>query len=174
MRRILALARAEVLHVTRDRATLAQVFIVPIMQLLVLSNAATFEVRDTAAYVVDHDRTATSRGLVDRFVASGHFRVIERAGSPARANQALLGGEATVVLTIPANFEALLVRTGAAPLQIVVNAEKGSAAGIVQSYAARILSAYAVEIAPELRPHAIGGAGARRAPRVDEIGRAHV
>ena len=169
MRRILALARAEVLHVTRDRATLAQVFIVPIMQLLVLSNAATFAVRDTAAYVVDHDRTATSRGLVDRFVASGHFRVIERAGSPARSNQALLGGEATVVLTIPADFEALLVRTGAAPLQIVVNAEKGSAAGIVQSYAARILSAYAVEIAPALRPHSIGGAGARArsAPRVD-------
>jgi ABC-2 type transport system permease protein len=167
MRRILALARAEVLHVTRDRATLAQIFIVPVMQLLVLSNAATFEVRDTAAYVVDHDRTATSRGLVDRFVASGHFRVIERAGSPAHANQALLGGEATVVLTIPADFEALLVRTGAAPLQIVVNAEKGSAAGIVQSYAARIVSAYAVEIAPELRPHSIGGAGARSAPRVD-------
>jgi ABC-2 type transport system permease protein len=151
MRRILALARAEVLHVTRDRATLAQIFIVPIAQLLVLSNAATFEVRDTSAYVVDQDRSAVSRGLIDRFAASGHFQVIERAGSPRRANQALLGGEATVVLTIPTDFEASLVRTGVAPLQIVVNAEKGSAAGIVQSYAMRILSSYSAELAAERR-----------------------
>ena len=61
MRRMLALARAEVLHVTRDRATLAQIFVMPIVQLLVLSNAATFEVRDTSAYIVDHDRTAGRR-----------------------------------------------------------------------------------------------------------------
>ncbi len=80
MRRILALARAEVLHVTRDRATLAQIFIMPIVQLLVLSNAATFEIRDTSAYVVDQDRSAMSSGLVERFAASGHFRVIERGG----------------------------------------------------------------------------------------------
>jgi len=42
MRRILFLAHAEVLHVIRDRATLAQVLIFPIVQLLILSNAATF------------------------------------------------------------------------------------------------------------------------------------
>ena len=33
MRRILFLARAEVLHVVRDRATLAQVMVMPILQL---------------------------------------------------------------------------------------------------------------------------------------------
>jgi ABC-2 type transport system permease protein len=169
MRRILALARAEVLHVIRDRATLAQIFVVPIVQLLVLSNAATFEVRDTSAYVVDQDRTAASRGLVDRFVASGHFIVIERAGSSRQADRALLDGKATLVLTIPNDFEASLVRTGGAAVQIVVNAEKGSAAGIVQSYAARILSAYALALGPELRPQSMAGASALgwSAPRVD-------
>ena len=65
MRRILFLARAEVLHVVRDRATLAQVLVLPILQLLVLSNAATFEIRNTPTYVVDFDRSSASRGLVD-------------------------------------------------------------------------------------------------------------
>ncbi|MGH7525746.1 MAG: ABC transporter permease, partial [Gemmatimonadales bacterium] len=69
MRRILFLAWAEVLHVVRDRATLAQIIVVPIVQLLVLANAATFEIRDTPAYVVDFDHTSTSRGLVNRFAA---------------------------------------------------------------------------------------------------------
>src|SRR5262249_22469953 len=75
VRRILFLAHAEALHVVRDRATLAQVLVVPVVQLLILSNAATFLIRNTPTYVVDLDRTTTSRGLVTRFAASGHFRV---------------------------------------------------------------------------------------------------
>jgi ABC-2 type transport system permease protein len=146
VRRILFLARAEVLHVVRDRATLAQCLIVPIVQLLVLSNAATFQIRNTPTYVVDLDRTTVSRGLVSRFAASGHFRVAGASSSLDLANEALLRGDVTMVLSIPADFESSLVRTGVAPVQLSVNAEKGSAAGIVQSYASAIVSSYAAEL----------------------------
>ena len=152
MRRILFLARAEVLHIVRDRTTLAQVLVVPIVQLLVLVNAATFVIRDTPTYVVDYDRTSASRGLVNRLAASGHFRILERSASLARANDALLEGAATLVVTIPHEFESSLVRTGRAPVQLVVNAEKGSAAGIVLSYAGEILDRYSTELGRELRP----------------------
>ena len=147
MRRILFLARAEVLHVVRDRATLAQVLIVPIVQLLVLSNAATFEIRNTPTYVVDLDRTVASRGLVNRFAASGHFEVTGASPSLDLANEALLRGDVTMVVAIPHDFELSLVRTGAAPVELSLNAEKGSAAAIVQAYAASIVSAYAAELA---------------------------
>jgi ABC-2 type transport system permease protein len=133
---------------------MAQVLVVPVVQLLVLSNAATFAIRDTPAYLVDFDRTSTSRGLADRFAASGHFRLVGQSSSQHPANEALLDGRVTMVLTIPDDFEYSLVRTGAASVQIVVNAEKGSAAGIVQSYAARILAAYAAELTSTLRPSA--------------------
>jgi ABC-2 type transport system permease protein len=150
MRRILFLARAEALHVVRDRATLAQVLVVPVVQLLILSNAATFFIRNTPTYVVDLDRTAASRGLISRFAASGHFRVDGESASLALADEALLRGDATMVLTIPHDFESSLVRTGAAPIQLAVNAEKGSAAGIVQAYASAIVASYAVELTPPL------------------------
>ena len=55
MRRMLFLARAEVLHVVRDRATLAQVLVLPVLQLLILSNAATFSIKDTPTYIVDFE-----------------------------------------------------------------------------------------------------------------------
>jgi len=170
MRRILFLARAEVLHVVRDRATLAQVLVVPVLQLLVLSNAATFLVTNTPTYVVDFDRTSVSRGLVTRFRASGHFLVKEQSASPDLANEALLRGDATMVLTIPHDFEATLVRTGSAPIQLTVNAEKGSAAGIVQSYASSIAAAYASEIESSVRGASLGGSEAppvRGVPKID-------
>ena len=163
MRRILFLARAEVLHVVRDRATLAQVLVMPILQLLILSNAATFQVSDTPTYVVDFDRSSLSRGLVTRFRASGHFRVEEQSESPELANEALLRGDVTMVLTIPRDFESSIVRTGIAPIQLAVNAEKGSAAGIVQSYASSIAAAYASEL--EASAHGSGTTVAETPPR---------
>jgi ABC-2 type transport system permease protein len=152
MRQILALALAEVLHVVRDKATLAQVIVVPVVQLLVLANAATFTIRQTPAYVVDLDHTPTSRGLVERFTASGRFLVTGTSVSADRGNEAMLRGDATLVVIIPADLEKSLVRTGTADVLLSVNAEKGSAAGIVQSYAAEILQNYSRELGAGLRP----------------------
>jgi ABC-type multidrug transport system permease subunit len=152
MRRIRFLAWAEVLHVIRDRATLAQVLVLPLAQLLILSNAATFEVRDVPTYVVDFDRSTASRGLVDRFAASGNFDIVGDSTSLDLANDELLRGRVTLVVTVPHDFERSLMRDRAAPIQLAVNAEKGSAAGVVQSYALRILSAYSAELGTTLRP----------------------
>src|SRR4029450_11708653 len=73
MRRIFFLAQAEILHVVRDRATLAQALVVPIVQMLVLANAATFEIRNTPTWIVDLDRTSVSRGLGNRTAGSHDF-----------------------------------------------------------------------------------------------------
>jgi ABC-type multidrug transport system permease subunit len=146
MRRVFFLAQAELLHVVRDRATLAQVLIVPMVQILILANAATFEIRDTQMWVVDLDRSSASRGLVNRFAASGHFDITGMASSAVAADDALLRGDTTLALVIPHDFEADLVRTRRAEVALIVNAEKGAAAGVVQAYAAMILGAYSAEL----------------------------
>src|SRR3954462_3004999 len=146
MRRILFLAHAEILHVVRDRATLAQALVVPIVQMLVLGNAATFQIRNTPTWIVDLDRTPVSRGLVNRIAASGHFEIVGTTSSSAVADKSLLAGDTTLVLTIPHEFGGSLVRTRHAEVQLTANAKKGPAAGIVQSYATSILASYAAEI----------------------------
>ena len=87
MRRILFLAQAEVLHIVRDRILLAQTLIVPMVQLLVLANAATFEIRHTPIQVVDFDHSSASRGVVNRLAASGHFDVVDATPSLERVNR---------------------------------------------------------------------------------------
>jgi len=151
-RRTLALARAEVLHVVRDKASLVQIIVMPLIQLLLLSNVATFAVKRSPAYFVDFDHSPTSRGLVTRFAASELFDIVGQSSSPAAANEAMLRGDATIVVTIPHDFERALTRDKSAPIGLDVNAEKGSAAGIVQSYAAQILTDYAAELGREIVP----------------------
>jgi ABC-2 type transport system permease protein len=154
VRHTLVLARAEVLHVVRDRATMVQIIVLPLIQLLVLSYVATFAIKQSPVYVVDGDRTSTSRGVVRRLSASGLFKVIGQSASPDLADDAMLSGSATLIVTIPHDFERSLVRDGSAPLHLDVNAEKGSAAGIVQSYAAQILASYSDELSTEIHPNA--------------------
>ena len=168
VRRTLVLARAEVLHVLRDRATLVQIVMVPIIQLLVLGNAATFAIRQSPMWVVDRDGSSESRCLVSRFGASGLFRVAGASVSPEKANDAMLRGRATLVLTIPPDFGRTIVRTGSAPVHLDLDAVQGSAAGVVQSYAQQIVAAYAREL-DEARPRARPRI---RAGRIEPVARA--
>ena len=144
--------RKEYLQVFRDRATVFQIFFIPVVQLLVLSNAATFEVRNARMHVVDFDRTTASRRLVQHMTASERFTVAGSSLSLDRANVDMLDRRVSVVLHIPRDFERDLVRQGSAPVQLLVNAEEGGAAGIVTSYAARIMADYSRELGAELRP----------------------
>ena len=146
MRRTLYLAHAEVLHILRDHILLAQVLVVPVVQLLILSNAATFEIRNTPIHVVDLDRSNASRGVVNHLAANGHFQIVDTTPSVDRADERLVDGTATMAVVIPRDFETSLVRTGVGEVQLSVNAEKGSAAGIVQSYASQVLTEYAASL----------------------------
>jgi ABC-2 type transport system permease protein len=146
MRTVFYLVRKEFLQIFRDRTTVLQIFLIPVVQLLVLSNAATFDVKRVRMLVVDEDRTTVSAGLVQRLQAGGQFEVVRYEATDAGIEHALLDREVTAVLHIPRRFEEDLVRTGRAPVQLVLNAEEGATAGIVQSNANAILSSYAREL----------------------------
>ena len=85
------------------------------------------------------------------------MRVVWQNASSRLSLTVRLRGDVTMVLTIPHDFERTLVREGAAPIELSVNAEKGSAAGIVQSYAARIVAAYSSELSRVARIAPIRG-----------------
>ncbi len=159
MRTIFFLVRKEFLQIFRDRTTVFQIFMIPVVQLLVLANAATFDVKQVTMLVVDEDRTTVSTGLAQRLEAGGQFKVVRYEGSNTGVDQALLDREVTAVLHIPRRFEEDLVRRRRAPVQLVLNAEEGATAGIVQSYANAILASYAAELDRTL-PAARDGASA--------------
>jgi ABC-2 type transport system permease protein len=163
MRPLLFLLRKEYLQILRDRTIMGMLIVMPLVQLLVLANAVTFEVRSSRMYVVDHDHSAMSRGLADRFAASGRFIPAEASSSTARAADAMLDRRVDVILVIPSGFERDLVRERHAPVQLTFNAEDGAAAGVTQSYANAIIASYAAGLNVKLSPSA-ALAGARAEP----------
>ena len=145
MRTLGFLLRKEFLQIFRDRLMVAQMLLMPMIQLLLLASAATFEVKRASMYVVDRDHSTASRAIVSRLQASRRFVVIGASPSGAAASEAMLSHKAGVILGIPAGFGRDLVRAKVATVQVVLNAEDGAAAGVTQSYAAQVIASYAQE-----------------------------
>jgi len=153
------LLRKEYLQIFRDRLMVVQMLLLPCIQLALLANAATFEVTRARLVVVDEDRSPTSRGLIDRMSAAGRFEVVRTTASVTAADEAIMRRDASVILHVPRDFERDLVRTRSAPVQLMLNAEDGASAGVTLSYAQRIVSEYAFELAATLRPSTSVGEG---------------
>ncbi len=165
LRTVRVLLTKEFLQIRRDRVILGMLLIMPMIQLVVLSNAATFEVKQSNLWIVDQDRTPVARALVDRFTATRRFTIVGMSVDARQGDDALLDGSPNAILVIPSAFERDVVRDRTATLQLVLNAENGSQAGVIQSYAAEIIARYADELSQTLLPlrRAIG-TGTERAP----------
>src|SRR5690606_11088277 len=145
MRTLRFLLRKEFLQIFRVRTMLRLMIAAPVIQLLVLSSAASFEVGEASTYVVDLDTSTASRGLVQRMVASGRFVVAGASPSLELAAQALFSRDVSIVLRIPPDFERHLTRAGEAPVHVVLDAEDGAGAAVLQSYVRRIIADHARE-----------------------------
>ena len=152
MRPLLFMLRKEFLQIFRDKMIMRMVFVLPMVQLLILSNAATFEVKSARLYVVDKDHTPMSRGLVNRLTASGRFIPTDASESITLADEAMLRRRIDIVVVIPAGFERSVTRDKESAVQLILNAEDGAAAGVTQSYASRIIGAYSMELGVEVTP----------------------
>jgi ABC-2 type transport system permease protein len=164
LRSLRVLLTKEFLQIRRDPVILRMLLVVPMVQLVVLANAATFEVTSSALWVVNQDGTPTADALVDRFTATQRFAVAGVSATDASADEALRDGSANAVLVIPAGFARDLTRDRATTVQLVLNAENGSQAGVIQSYASEIIRRYSEELALASRPSRSAGSSLARAP----------
>jgi ABC-2 type transport system permease protein len=142
--RLREMVRKEMRQLLRDRRTRAMIFVAPIIQLLAFGYAVNTDIRHTETIVVDRDRTAASRALMDAFRASGYFDVVT-ADRPADLVRALDHGDALVGIHIPAGFSRDLAAGRDAPVQVVLDGSESNSATVALGYVQRIVRRYAVD-----------------------------
>ncbi|GBD33683.1 MAG: transport permease protein [Gemmatimonadales bacterium] len=145
--RIRSMVRKEFRQLLRDPRTRMMIFVAPLIQLVMFGYAVNTDIRNTATVVVDLDRTAESRALVDAFGASGYFEIVQRSLRSSDIARALDRGDAVVGIEIPHGFSRDLA-LGKAAVQIVVDGSNSSIATVAQGYAARIVQRFAAERVP--------------------------
>ena len=153
MKTILFIIQKEFKQIFRNKSMLPIIFILPLLQLVILSNAASFEVKNIKFSYIDHDRSAASRELVSKFQASNYFDVLAQFPSKNEANLQMQNGHVDVILEIPIHFERNLIKQQNTNLSVSINAIDGAAAGVSNVYITQIISGFNQSIQTQLQTY---------------------
>ncbi len=135
----------EFIQVFRDPRMKAFIFVVPIMQLLIFSYAASTDVRHIATGLYDRDQTVSSRALVDRFVKSGYFDPAAIIHNDRQERDLLDRGKVSAVLHVDRGFEGDLLAGRPAPVQMIVDGTDSNTAAIVLGYSQVIVAQFSAD-----------------------------
>lgn len=139
VRRTLAVARKETIHLLRDPRSLAFAFFIPLLLVLLFGYALNLDVEELASAVVDQDHTPESRELIRRIDASRAFAVREELETPGELADAIDGGRVIVGWVIPARTGAALRAGRPAPLQVLLDGSDPNTGAQARSYAASLI-----------------------------------
>lgn len=149
MRTLKFLLQKEFRQIFRDPSILRIILIMPIIQLLILPQAADYEIKNIKLAVVDLDHSQYSRQLINKITASGYFILTGYTSSYSASLQQVEKNEADLVLQIPGNFEKDLVKESEAKLFMALNAINGVKANLGGAYLRTILQSYNREVRTE-------------------------
>ncbi len=172
MRVLLHIVRKEFAQLRRDRKVIPAMVIGPLMQLLALGYAANTDIEGVPLLLVDLDRTAASRELLDRFTGSGTFELVGDEDSAARIEPWLLEGRAQLALVVGAGYGEALAAGRAPEVQVIADGTDSTSAVVGLGYATAILSGVGAEVlerrltlgARRAALEAGAGGGSSRAP----------
>jgi ABC-2 type transport system permease protein len=139
MRAFLGFVRKEILHLLRDRQTLAILILFPVVQVLIFGFAVRTDVRAIAIAIVDPTPDVATLELRERVAASDRFRVIAVLPSAASLQDEFRRGAIRQALVLPDEVERRLGRSDSLPLQLLTDGSDPNTAGIMMGYATALV-----------------------------------
>lgn len=116
-------------QVFRDPQILRIIFVIPVVQLLILSNAATTDLRNIRLGVLDADHSNESRQLAESFFQNDIFVRAETPANSEELNRLLFAGKIDAGVWIPRGYAEALSTGETAAVSLTVDGQNSSVAG---------------------------------------------
>ena len=146
LRRVAALIKKEFITIWNDPKSRAIIIAMPLMQLLVFSNAVTMEVRNIDTVVLDRSQSVESRELLSRFENSSRFRKFYYVENEKEFRQHLDTQKAQLGINIPNDFSRNIKSKRATNVLVVSDGRQTNSAAIGAGYASQIINLYDAEL----------------------------
>ena len=142
-------AEKEVLQILRDTRSLAIVFIMPAILVVLFGYGVSLDLKGLPVYVYDRDSSQQSQDLLQRFKASPYFDVERVVSNYNELTRAIDDGSAKMGIVIPWDFSQRLHDGRLAQVQALVDATDDNTANILIGYAQGVVQSYAAELQVE-------------------------
>jgi len=139
-RRIRTLIWKEFIQISRDRAMLPILFVMPILQLVLFGYVVGADVKNLSMAVYDADNTTQSRQVVDAMTSSGYFTIAARPQSDAQLKDSLDGGTAVVAITIPKGLADSIREKRPAQIGVIIDGSDSRTSSVAAGYTSAILA----------------------------------
>lgn len=128
------LLQKEFLQIIRNKTILRLIFVLPVVQLIILVNAATLDMKDLDIGVRDKDHSTLSSRLIRKLDASPFFRVDQEDRDVDSGIRKIESGDIDLLLVVPDGFEQDMMSGSAGNLQLLVNAINSQKAQLGYAY----------------------------------------
>ena len=143
--RIFAIIQKEFSQTLRDRATLAIMLSMPLLQLILFGYAINTNVRHIPTVVADQSLDHASQAYINDMVNSGYFDIVQSASDQVGAVQAIDAGTAKAGIVIPPDFAEHVLR-GDAQVQVLVDGSDLFTSQSANAFASIIGQEYAIKV----------------------------
>lgn len=137
--RIVSVTIKELRQMRRDKKLYPLLFVAPILQLIILGYAATFDIHNISTAVLDRDQTQLSRQYLRCFHHNGYFNIKYHVSDRNQIYRLLDKGRVKIGIEIPIDFEKKLKKGAPSPVQFIFDGTESNSATIGSNYA-RIIS----------------------------------
>lgn len=152
MTRLRTLIRKEFLELRRSPQLLRLVLVAPVVQLTLLGYAATTDIHNVPIAVVDADRSARSRELVEQFAASPYFDLAVVQSDVGNVERLIAQGDVWLALVVPSGFGRQVDRPQAGAekpvVQVIADGTDANSSGVALGYVQALVSEYNLRRVP--------------------------
>lgn len=131
---LLDFIKKEFLQLKRDRRMLPLIFLAPVLQLIIVGYAITFDIKNINVVVCDLNRSEESKNYIESIRSSGYFKFIEFIVNQEEVDYYLDKSLARIAIVIPKDFSSDLQKGTSAEIQIIVDGSDAYSANVSLSY----------------------------------------
>lgn len=150
MRTIFYLLQKEFIQIFRNKTILPLMFIMPMVQLLILVNAATMTMKNLRIEVVDNDSSPISRRIISEINASPFFQLSMSNAPVSEAVEVMEKGDIDLILVIPRGLEESFITTHQSKVELLADAVNAQQAQLGYGYVNQLLNGLGQNILVEM------------------------
>lgn len=142
MNRFFGFVKKEFQHIFRDVRTLAILFGLPVVMIIVFGFVVTTEIRDVEVGIWDRSMDQASIRATQKIFSSGYFVPAGYIDHEAQIGELFRSGEARIVVVFEEGFERNLQRENRAAIKLITDASDANSAQLSLNYLQGVLMSY--------------------------------
>ncbi|MBD3415303.1 MAG: ABC transporter permease subunit [Candidatus Aminicenantes bacterium] len=140
MKRIKAVSLKETFHIIRDPRSLAILFLLPVVMILVLGYSLSFDLDQIKTGIIDYSQGELSNTLIQKFSNSDYYSVTqlvqghEDQSPEETAEERLKSGNLQQVIIIPQDFSSNINKGQISNIGVIIDGSDSNIANIIHQY----------------------------------------